>query len=752
MRLELNSLFKVLKTARLKRNCFFLFFSLVFLPTLAHSISDSLLSSLQSTSKKEQFEIWNRLSHEFRYTEPSKSLEYTLEAYKIAELLQDEALLLKVYDKVIQGYLTGNNSIEAYRFSMMALETAEKSKSIYDTAFYLNSLGVYFFKQDDYQKALDYYQKALEIEEKNNLTLLKAGTLNNMGGAYIKLGKLDKSLNYFLQSLKLKEELGNQKNIAASLINIGSFLNRQKKYHEALEYLERAYDICDSLNLKVYVSQYLSLLSISYRELQMYDKAEKTLANLVQITESIGNAQDIAQAYNKFGLFYFHQNKLEEGIGYFKIALNLSQEANYESGISVASIHLQRSYAMLQKHEQAEYYLTIIEKNAHILKDIEIKMNALRFLSEYYESRNDFTKTFHYFKDYITLRDSLQNMESRKNVERLQMEFETEKKEKEIEILTKSGEIQKLEISKQRTLQYFFLLGFTLLFLVSLNIYKSKMNEIKSQKAVEKEIRKLNQELEFRVEEELKKREKQNLLLIQKSKLESLGKLAAGIAHEINQPLSRLSLGTDNVMHKIAKNKEIELNYLEHKCKTFQENILRIKNIIEHIRTFSRNQQSIVLENIDLNKVIHDVYQFIETQYKNKGINLILELDEDTSVIIGNRFKLEQIFLNLLSNARDAIEEKFKATDFSQNFIRLKTYKDDDFIYFEISDNGIGISEENLTNIFDPFFTTKSIEKGTGLGLSIIYGLIQEMKSEITVESKQNVFTVFRIKFPNVIK
>ena len=142
----------------------------------------------------------------------------------------------------------------------------------------------------------------------------------------------------------------------------------------------------------------------------------------------------------------------------------------------------------------------------------------------------------------------------------------------------------------------------------------------------------------------------------------------------------------------------------------------------------------------------------VQIQYKNHNIKLKINLESDLSFVHGNKFKLEQVILNLLTNAKDAVEERFKEAD-DQNYqkeIKICTRKENSNLVLELEDNGKGITPGNLDKIFDPFFTTKDPEKGTGLGLSIVYGIIEEMAGEITVRSDLDRYTKFEITIPEI--
>ncbi|MCF8369313.1 MAG: response regulator [Bacteroidales bacterium] len=274
-------------------------------------------------------------------------------------------------------------------------------------------------------------------------------------------------------------------------------------------------------------------------------------------------------------------------------------------------------------------------------------------------------------------------------------------------------------------------------------------HEIKEKIQAENDLKELNQNLENRVNEELKKREQQQRLLIQKSKLESMGELAAGIAHEINQPLGGLSMGLDNILFKMNTSRASE-EYLKSKIESMFEDIDRIRQIINHVRVFSRDQQNLVDDEVDINEVIRASISLISKQYQNHSVEISLKLCDEECITRGNRYRIEQVFLNLLSNAKFAVLEKSKLTQDVgyTKLIEITSYVNQSVAIIEFKDNGIGISEAHLNNIFDPFFTTKDVESGTGLGLSISYGIIKEMKGDISVESIENEYTILRIKMP----
>ncbi len=275
------------------------------------------------------------------------------------------------------------------------------------------------------------------------------------------------------------------------------------------------------------------------------------------------------------------------------------------------------------------------------------------------------------------------------------------------------------------------------------------LSDISARKKAEYELNNLNKELEDRVSQEVQKVKQQQQLLVQKSKLEYIGELSAGLSHEVNQPLGSISMGLDNILVRIVEG-TLDEKYIRDKFMILFKDIKRINQIIQHVRIFSRDQQETLKEDVDVIKVIDNALSLVKMQLKDHQINLDLKFANEVFIVVGNPYRLEQVFLNLLSNARYAVEEREKwerDTPYGKK-IGISCKRNSEFCEILVSDNGTGISEKHLPNIFDPFFTTKDEEKGTGLGLSISYGIVKEYGGKIEVKSKEGEFTEFLIQLP----
>jgi two-component system NtrC family sensor kinase len=226
--------------------------------------------------------------------------------------------------------------------------------------------------------------------------------------------------------------------------------------------------------------------------------------------------------------------------------------------------------------------------------------------------------------------------------------------------------------------------------------------------------------------------------LVQADKLSSLGLLAAGVAHEVNTPLAVISTYAQ-LLSKQVTGDESKSKLLEKIAKqTF-----RASEIVNSLLNFSRTS-STAYEEVDLNRIVRETLQLIHPQLAKAQIQVEENLDKGLGPVRGNAGKLQQVFLNLFLNARDAMENGGSLT--------VVTSSNDATARVEIIDSGCGIPEENLARIYDPFFTTKGAKKGTGLGLSITYGIVKEHGGSIGVLSQQGLGTRFQLDFPLVRK
>jgi PAS domain S-box-containing protein len=237
--------------------------------------------------------------------------------------------------------------------------------------------------------------------------------------------------------------------------------------------------------------------------------------------------------------------------------------------------------------------------------------------------------------------------------------------------------------------------------------------------------------------------------LIQAGKMTTLGVMAAGMAHEINQPLNVIQVCADFFLKMLNRGQKIEDEDLRSMANDIVANVERASGVIKHVRDFARQSEPVRTQ-VNINDPVKDVFKVLGHQLKVHNVDVTLDLDPNIPDILAEHNRLEQVFINLVSNAIDAMDEKDNQPDISnkEKHLTIKTFAENGRVCVEVTDTGTGMSEDVKHKIFEPFYTTKKVGKGTGLGVSISYGIVQDYKGTIDIESELGKGTTFTLKFP----
>ena len=237
-----------------------------------------------------------------------------------------------------------------------------------------------------------------------------------------------------------------------------------------------------------------------------------------------------------------------------------------------------------------------------------------------------------------------------------------------------------------------------------------------------------------------------NRQLMQTSKLASIGQLSAGVAHEINNPLAIILTERQLLLDMAGQTPHPNIDYNEQFDDSMSQidvQVQRCKRITQNLLRFARRTRS-VIETVNINAFLGEVVELMEREARAGGIKFFVEFEDDINPLLSDPSQLQQVFLNLITNAIDAHEDK------AYGSVKIMTRSNgrSDGVTISIADSGCGIATENIEKIFDPFFTTKPVGKGTGLGLSICYAIVKRLGGEITVRSQVDEGTEFDIFLP----
>ncbi len=268
--------------------------------------------------------------------------------------------------------------------------------------------------------------------------------------------------------------------------------------------------------------------------------------------------------------------------------------------------------------------------------------------------------------------------------------------------------------------------------------------------ASQKTIEKMNRELEFKVEERTKELQMKQLELSHAARLASLGELSTGIAHELGQPLQIIQVASRIIQDELEGG-DVDTSQLIPFTEDIREQIERATGIIGNMRSYARSDDDSKAINTDLVEPFNQCLVFFKEQFHQHRIELLLEVDQSLPSVLVIPQKFQQIVVNLLSNARYAVDKRamLEPENYAKKIsARLYSAAEQSAVVLEVEDNGIGMSEEALEKCLNPFYTTKAVGEGTGLGLSIVHSLMAEFDFTMAITSEVNKGSLFKVSMP----
>ena len=247
--------------------------------------------------------------------------------------------------------------------------------------------------------------------------------------------------------------------------------------------------------------------------------------------------------------------------------------------------------------------------------------------------------------------------------------------------------------------------------------------------------------------------EAQQTLSMRSDRLRSLGEMAAGIAHELNQPLVGVRGLAEHMLIGMQRGWELDANTMAERLERIVDQADRMTHIIEHVRMFARESGKPEVSPVDINDVVTSGLELLSEQFRSHGLTIDDHLGENLPTVRVNPFSLEEVLLNLLNNARDAVEEASSGELSEAGWVRVRTALRNRSsgraeVLMQVEDNGPGIPDDLVAKVFDPFFTTKDPDKGTGLGLAISKAIVEEFDGSLSIEPKNGNGTLVTVALP----
>jgi tetratricopeptide (TPR) repeat protein len=481
---------------------FFLCLILCFVSTLVVAQNTAKIDSLENLLKNLpndtlKTNIYNQLSVEYRKKDFKKAIEYAHKGLALAKKISFKKGEANINVCLANNYSYGGvlDSAEYYFLKAIALREANKDEK--GQAMSLNSLGNLYVNQGRYQDAINKYILALNLFER--IKDSSSAPYNNLGVVNLYIGNYEDALNFYFKGLKLFEKTGEQDLAYNVTLGAGNVYAAMKKYKDALIYYQKALAISTAISNKSGISKSLNNIGSIYESLHKNDTALSYYKQSLKIKEELGDNSTIAVSLMSIGNIYASGSakNYEKALEYYRRGLSIYEEINNKGEKAKALINIGSLYSNKGDTEKAIQYLKLGLEAATEIESIDLMMKSNEEIAALYFKNNDYKNAYIHHKNYTTLKDSILNETTSKNIAEIQTKYETEKKEKEIESLTKDQLLKDAKIQSQNNLRNAFIIGIVLLVLLIILTYNRYLIKQKANKEIGEKNKEITESISY---------------------------------------------------------------------------------------------------------------------------------------------------------------------------------------------------------------------------------------------------------------
>lgn len=679
----------------------------------------------QTGDSKEEIELYLKLSEHYQSNNIDSALIFANKALKLSLDNKDDILLLDSYLQLFQNYSLKGNDAESKQYLDKAYVYAIKTKDSVNTSNILLNLANHYTYKDQYDSATIYFNKCYILSKKINLTLNYVNTLIGLGEIHYERGELDQALNKYLEAYKYSENLENNNVKISLLIDMGNIYGDDEQFEKAKSYYNQAKFIAEQNNKTGVLSVIYNNLATIYQEEKKYLKAQTYFEKSLEIEKKNKYEPGIALALNNIGENYFRIGNYEKAINTLHKSLSINEKLHLDISKIYNLCSLSEINLKTGNYTQAYKYITEGLELSATYKTKRKKNNLLFLLAQYYHKIGNNAKAYATMVEQDALKDSLQNESKTKKIAQLQAQYESEKREKENEILRVKHQYAQEKLKKEKIITNFLIVFSVIalaLLILSYFLYKAKTQ-------ANLRINKINGMLE-------ESNKKMKISNATKDKFFSI------IAHDLRSPFNAI-LGFSGLIKDETSNSK-DVNTIKEYNENIYESSHNLYTLLENLLQWANSQRGELEfspENFDLHQLISSNLSIFKLKANDKSIDLISDIKPNT-MAYGDVNMVNTIIRNLVNNA-------LKFTNINGK-IKLHSSIDNGFILVKVKDNGIGISKENQDKLFrlDCNFTTYGTqnESGSGLGLILCKEFAKKNGGDIWVESKINKGSEFIFK------
>lgn len=670
---------------------------MMFLTTVtlwSQNVTDSLLLQLkQTTSDTLKINLYIELGNNLSYEKPEKAIIYYNQSIQIAKKHKNPNFIGKSYKAIGSFFYEKSDYEEALSNFKLAQIYFEKASNQRESGRAYMNIGNVYLSQNIDSKAYEYFLKALRIAEKTNYLKGISAAYNNIGLIYKERNDALKAIDYYNKSLKIATQINDKVGISSTLTNIGNVYADEKKFNLAIDYYNKSLKIDTEQQDKFGMVICFNNIGEIYLEQGLYTKAKQYYENGIDLAQEIGNKSMLAMLY-----------------------LNLSN-------LNLKELQLEEAYdnAMLSF------------KYAKLTNEIKAQAQVYELFSEISVAQNNYKKAYEFQKLFKKFNDSVSSSDRLMKIKELDVIFDAENKNKELQNLTDNNRQNEIQITNQKILIYSFIFLIFIVFLFTAILFKQnqdkvKMNALLSLKSVQIE-------------------DKNKEILEQHQNLEKLNdtkdKFFSIIGHDLKNPMNSIIGFSELLSDNYNKYDDEKRNKF---VNIIKESAHRSNELLENLLTWAQSQSNSIEfhpTKISLKKSIEEVFGLLNVQASKNDITLQSNFSVNCNVIADQNMLLT-ILRNLVANAI-----KFSNHN---SMVSVIVTSHDKFCEITVKDSGDGIPENEIEYLFDlhnKSKITKKSKSGSGLGLILCKDFVEKQGGKIWVNSKLGEGSEFTFTLPN---
>lgn len=737
---------------------------------------------------------------------PEKAIEYYRQAYDIREEFEDPEGKMDNLEQLGRSYLAQDSLEKALNYYSQLLDLNREEGDTRRVIYSLRKMVNIYKGLDQPNKALGHNQEILELAMERGDSVEIAAALNNLGISLSILNDHEKALSLFLQTLTWDRSLQRPDTaLMSDYINIGITYQNLGKPKQAIEHLLQGLNLIRDKGLPHQEARMQNVLAMVYLQQSDYHNAKVYCQAAIEQARESRSPAILRDAYQTYAQIMEEGNDFEQALKFYQQYLQIRDSLLLEERL-LEQAAAQQQFSMEKTERDLRLFLAQEEMEdlevRQILLEQEKREQELELLRRESEIAALALKQEETEKDRAI--KALELAQQRIEAERREQEIRQLQQNKELQALTlrqrdqearlqrNAIELQETQLKeqairlqaqqRQRTYLGFILILVLIVLALMIVSYWQKQKAGRKLERQKAEIEVNKEELEqalanlTRTHQQLQNAQTQ---LVEAEKMASLGQLTAGIAHEINNPINFVSSNISPLKQDFAELqqlferiqslsngqshpkaldeiqryiREMDADYLlkevDDLLQGIEEGANRTKEIVVGLRNFSRMDEA-EFKDADIHLGLDSTLTLLSNRTRNKI--LVHKTYGDLPLIHCLPGKLNQVFMNILTNAIQAVDPTgniWIQTEYLTQPTSQLPPSSEGFVQIRIKDDGQGMDEKTQSRIFDPFFTTKEVGKGTGLGLSITYGIIEQHKGRISVESAPGMGATFTITLP----